>query len=263
MARKVTAAKRIPRGRTRSESDVLARIEAAIETTRIPYIRVEVADVDRRLRPTTSKLGGIPYVPDGAELPGSPEPLAFVAQINFADFSLEPFPSSGLIQFWVAGEEDDGYGLLRKKPETGFRCIYYANLDRAQRTDLPQRMAGGPVSESRIERGRRLTFHSDTCVVSPSDCRWEAFLDRNDISSDLLPEEVYNQYSAYGHRIGGYCAFLQTDSRTPSRPDVSLLQLDSDEHVVWGDAGIAHWFIRAADLRTCNFARVRYDWDCA
>ena len=38
--------------------------------------------------------------------------------------------------------------------------------------------------------------------------------------------------------------------------------LDSDEHVFWGDTGIAHWFIREPDLRARNFANVRYYWDC-
>lgn len=43
---------------------------------------------------------------------------------------------------------------------------------------------------------------------------------------------------------------------------LGLLQLDDEEICGWGDAGIAHWFIREADLRARNFANVRYYWVC-
>jgi uncharacterized protein YwqG len=42
--------------------------------------------------------------------------------------------------------------------------------------------------------------------------------------------------------------------------DLSLLQLDSDDHIFWGDTGLGHWFIRDADLRAQDFSRVEYDW---
>jgi len=68
---------------------------------------------------------------------------------------------------------------------------------------------------------------------------------------------VYDRYSSAGHRIGGYCEFTQSDPRTADDPKLSLLQLDSDQHVFWGDTGI-----RDADLRARDFSRVEYCWDC-
>jgi uncharacterized protein YwqG len=247
-----------------SEPEPLARIEttieATIEATRTPFVRVEVADEDEPLLPTASKLGGTPYVPEGVEPPDD-EPFAFIAQINFAELVLEPFPPGGLLQFWVA--DDDVYGLFRQVPQGGFRCLYYPELDRPQQRDLRLPSVPGPLSSDRALLGRRLTFHPDTCVVSPEDYRWASFLARHELADRPIPEEVYSRYDASGHRIGGYCAFAQADPRKPDDPKLSLLQLDSDEHVLWGDAGLAHWFIREADLRTRDFSRVEYYWDCS
>lgn len=242
-----------------SEQEVAARIDAAIETTRIPFARVEVAELDELLTPTMSKLGGTPYVPQGMDPPAG-ESFAFIAQINFADLVLEPFPRSGLVQFWVA--DDDLYGHLRADPKNGFRCIYHPELDRPQRTDLPARTATGPLSEARVALGRRLTFRNDTCVVAPGDYQWEPFLARNGIVAARVPEAIYARYAAQGHRVGGYCEFTQSDPRDLANPQLSLLQLDSDEHIFWGDTGIGHWFIREADLRALDFSRVEYYWDC-
>jgi uncharacterized protein YwqG len=242
-----------------SERELIDRIGAVIEATRVPFVRVEVAEVDEPLSPTMSKLGGVPYVPEGVEPPGG-EPFVFIAQLNFADLVLEPFPRSGLVQLWVV--DDDLYGSLRADPQSGFRCIYYPDLDRPQSTGLPQRTSAGPLSEERIALGRRLTFRNDTCVVSPGDYQWEPFLARHGIVADVVPQAVYSRYNADGHRMGGYCSFTQSDPRDPGDPQVSLLQLDSDEHIFWGDTGIGHWFIREVDLRAHDFSRVQYYWDC-
>jgi uncharacterized protein YwqG len=100
--------------------------------------------------------------------------------------------------------------------------------------------------------------------VAPEDYQWAPFLARHQIVLDELAPDVSERYGygADGHRIGGYCAFTQEDPRDPADPKLSLLQLDSDEHICWGDSGIAHWFIREADLRARDFSSVEYYWDC-
>jgi uncharacterized protein YwqG len=242
----------------RDEPAFLAQIEAAIETTRAPFARVDVAEVDAPLAPTASKLGGVPYLPDGVDPPGG-EPFAFLAQLNFADLALEPFPRHGLLQLWVA--DDELYGL-RAESGSGFRCIYYPTLERPQRADVPTLTATGPLDASRRLLGRGLRFSNDTGVVSPGDYHWEPFLARLGRSGQLLPPAVYTRYSSTGHRIGGYCDFTQSDPRQLDDPKLSLLQLDSDEHIFWGDTGLGHWFLREADLRAQDFSRVEYYWDC-
>lgn len=198
------------------------------EATRRPFVAIEFSAPAMPLAPTASRLGGIPYIPAG-ELP-PPADLVFIAQINFAELpAMDPLPRDGLLQLWV--HDDDLYGL-----EAGFRCVYRTDLTARPRTDLLRDAEPrGPLADV---DARAMTFSLET---------------------ELAPS---NGYDAAGHRLGGYCAFTQEDPRSPDDPMFSLLQLDSDAHIFWGDTGLGHWFIREADLRARDFSRVVYYWDC-
>jgi len=66
-----------------------------------------------------------------------------------------------------------------------------------------------------------------------------------------------------GHRVGGYPFFTQTDPRPAFADSIQLLQLDSDmPDVMWGDVGLAHWFISSEDLACRDFSNVTFAWDC-
>lgn len=43
-----------------------------------------------------------------------------------------------------------------------------------------------------------------------------------------------------------------------------LLQLDTDDSIdmMWGDAGVANFFIRKEDLLKLDFTKVYYTFDC-
>ena len=272
---------RFRRNKTADDGDNdMAKIAGAIEKTRVPYVRIEVADADIALPPTVSKLGGVPYVPVGSELPTT-EPyvpvgggttidrLAFVAQINFTDVALEPYPRSGLVQLWIAVDDilgmryPDGVDIVVRANGTrrgGFRVVYHADVDRPARSDLPPPIDAGPVHPSVLTNGRALQFHGDTELLGTEDHRWKPFLAQLGIAK--TPKGAYTTYTNAGHRLGGYCAFTQTDPRDPADPPLSLLQLDSDANVFWGDTGLAHWFIREHDLRAKDFSKVEYYWDC-
>ncbi len=201
---------------------------AAPERTRRPFIAITLSAPTGPLAPTASRVGGQPYIPAGE--PPPPADHVFLAQINFAELPpLDPLPRDGLLQLWL--RDDDLLGL-----EGGCRCIYRTTLDAPARTDLPRDAnPRGPLFDT---AERRMLFTLDT-ELAPSD-----------------------GYGAAGHKLGGYCAFTQDDPREPEDPWFSLLQLDSDAHVRWGDMGIAHWFIREPDLRARDFSRVWYHWDC-
>jgi len=67
-----------------------------------------------------------------------------------------------------------------------------------------------------------------------------------------------------GDRIGGYPYFTQYDPRYEDyrRHTALLLQIDSDEDIMWGDAGVANFFITPEALERCDFSKVLYNWDC-
>lgn len=82
------------------------------------------------------------------------------------------------------------------------------------------------------------------------------------------------------HQLGGYPYFTQNDPRDvrvpggePAYPDLDVLlfQLDSDmltkeqgggDLVLWGDCGVANFFINREALKRRDFSRVCYNWDC-
>ena len=65
-----------------------------------------------------SQLGGFLYWPTGHAYPmnGDDEPLYLLAQINFAELpALPPFPSHGLLQFFIA--DTPLYGMDNQLPQ--------------------------------------------------------------------------------------------------------------------------------------------------
>lgn len=89
--------------------------------------------------------------------------------------------------------------------------------------------------------------------------------DELDETPDWLP-------NAFGHKIGGYPGFSQWDPRDIPKEDhhdILLLQIDTDyvdydadRGIMWGDSGVANFFISRENLKQRNFQDVIYTWDC-
>ena len=70
----------------------------------------------------------------------------------------------------------------------------------------------------------------------------------------------------------GFPFFTQSDPReysdTLAKYDTLLLQIDSDEdddrsfEIIWGDCGVANFFINSEALLKKDFSKVIYNWDC-
>jgi len=83
-------------------------------------------------------------------------------------------------------------------------------------------------------------------------------------------EELMDRICCEGAHIGGYPYFTQLDPREDSadyqRYDTLLLQIDTEDvdedEIMWGDSGVANFFIAAEDLVKKDFSRVMYNWDC-
>ncbi|MBL0916883.1 MAG: DUF1963 domain-containing protein, partial [Sphingopyxis sp.] len=65
--------------------------------------------------------------------------------------------------------------------------------------------------------------------------------------------------------VGRPAGFTQSDWRAePAYQDVDrvLLNLWSDDHIMWGDSGQGQFMIRREDLLKRDFSKVFYQWDC-
>lgn len=90
----------------------------------------------------------------------------------------------------------------------------------------------------------------------------------------MLSEKSKNELYDLSNQNEGYwmlgsALFTQEDPRNYKEElqdyDVQLLQMDSDlknEGILWGDSGIANFFIKKEDLAKQDFSDVLYTWDC-
>ena len=235
-----------------------------------------------------SKIGGVPYFPSGAEIPvdSNGNPLRFLMQIKCSDIQrLDCFPKQGMIQFWICA--DDCWGMCDKK---GFRVIYYDAI--SDSTTTPQMSAfndmekeffplkgeygvaflptieDAPKNSAEYEETFCKYFNeiSGEAIKSPYDLEFKL-----NLPFDVLNEAIYTNNSAYGHKVGGFSDFCQYDPRETieqqKRYDFQLLQMCSDfgrdfTKIIWGDAGICHFFINIEKLKNCDFRDVLYYCDC-
>ena len=89
-------------------------------------------------------------------------------------------------------------------------------------------------------------------------------------SFDDILEEINDEISGCGNKIGGYPYFAQSDPREYDGLDVYdtlLLQIDSMDdyengYIMWGDCGVCNFFINKDKLKNLDFSDVLYNWDC-
>ena len=207
------------------------------------------------------------------------EALVLLAQINFAEMPSTPgYPTQGLLQFFIAAK-DDLYGasfddgdlaMLSLADQRRFRIVYWPDSSLPS-TALP--VVADAHTPHRADKPRRMRFIEDTEPLSTGDYRFdslfagnayaaaESFALTRGVDADALFDAVWERHSGAGHKVGGYPFFTQTDPRDGGEWEL-LLQLDSDEDMMWGDVGVGNFFILPADLARADFSRVAYNWDC-
>ncbi|MFK8053328.1 MAG: YwqG family protein [Woeseiaceae bacterium] len=224
-----------------------------------------------------SKIGGKPYWTDDLAYPASTkgEPLHFLAQVNFGEIDdrLEQFPDSGLLQFFIGA--DDLYGFNFEQPTAAnansrnYAVVFHEKPDVSRHipTETPV-----PNEEDLLPfRGESgIRFESMMSKASPVDYRFQTLLPDTQEVNDVAFNQLYEYaIQAPSHQMGGYAVFTQVDPRESN--DVTddwqlLFQIDSEKvggfDIMWGDVGIANFFIRTEDLEKRDFSRVWYNWDC-
>ena len=256
-------------------------------------IRIALSLADN-LALTDSKLGGIPYIPQGGALPTSVDgkPLFMLAQINCEQLPENTlYPKKGLLQFWIAATEAPLYGLDYEAPcSNDFKqVIYYPDFGEALPIDdfINDYTFDNENLPFNSKRQFALHFKKDTESISLEERaatqlffeKWnEAFsthITTIDEFFDEVPDDICEEINVYllkeptGHKIGGYPYFIEYDPREENDPHTFLLlQIDIDnvegEEICWGNlGGVANFFISPEDLAACQFDNVLYNWDCS
>ncbi len=269
-----------------SASDHLAEqiLACLTEHTALPVIVFELKKEQPEI--LDSKIGGAYYVPEGMDIPKNPDSgkeMFLLAQLNFSQFPhLEHFPENGLLQIFIAGD-DDVYGCdfeeLWKQEKW---CIRF--LEQLPEQVLEEQIVY-PVWDEEImmpfDEGTeyRLVGRETRQAISIFDYRADDWLQK--YCGEFLPEgckgiwdledavcdEVSDRLETFVCQIGGYPCFTQYDPRenvlgNTEIPHVLLFQLDTVEDIMWGDAGVANFFITEEALKKRDFSKVWYNWDC-
>lgn len=251
-----------------------------------------VLNEERQPTVTDSKIGGLPYWPDGKAYPcdSQGKPMLFIMQINCAEAGLNaPLPQQGMLQWFISTNPDCMYGCQGNYDEEGkgFVVIYHDAIgENADPQDVPTH-ASVDKSLTPVKREVAIDVETEDTAIGVSDGRfnslffeivkeitgvehtgkmWYEYLDND----DCLYFEQNLGMKRPRHQMLGYPVYSQDEARRDIKlHDTLLFQLDSQfstldrkEVVMWGDMGSGFIFINHEDLAKLDFSRCYYCWDC-
>ena len=251
-----------------------------IERTVKPYIAVKTHK--RKTSLWESKFAGHPYLPKTMEHPKDAEGnfMLLLAQLNFGELpTLELMPKQGILQFFISADDVMGIDFDDQKNQANFRILYHETIEKDESllvTDFSY-LKELDTDHFPVPYELGLTFAICHEPVSCADFRMDGLLGEDVDLSVLITQgdeekeliEVYEEtFAGDGHKIGGYPFFTQTDPRDEDDEyeeyEVLLFQMDSETetNIMWGDMGVANFFIKEKDLQNLDFSGVMYNWDC-
>lgn len=267
--------------------DAMMMINELVEKTKRPVCKVNLTK--EKCSIFDSKMGGIPYCPQNEVLPvdEAGKQLWLLAQINFKQMpNLPDFPTEGILQFFIALNDVLGLDFKNWTSAKNFRVIYYKYIDDTiNEEDIRKKIKDyGEKVYPPIPLGDeyKINFVKTEESMSICDNKYNKeflqiarkyFPDKNIKSffdlNDKIIDKAYNDKNLIGTgtKIGGYPFFTQDDPRYYGENkdyDILLFQSDSDLDldIMWGDCGVANFFIKLSDLKKLDFSKVGYNWDC-
>ncbi|AKA68098.1 YwqG family protein [Clostridium scatologenes] len=248
----------------------LEKYRDKIEKTIKPYVKIKLKE--QETKPWESKLGGNPYLEIGMEYPkaSNGECLRLLAQINFEEVpKIKSFPQKGILQFFIL--PDDVYGLNFDDPcmQDTFKVIYIPDVEKNEENLIKDFSFLGDLEEDwymPFSSEGKMNFSLEYMPIPWGEYRFNNVY--KDISlTDEEDDEYMENLNIDGCKIGGYATFTQDDPRDEEELnsfDTLLLQLDYEKEcdLMFGDAGIANFFINEEDLKKLDFSKVLYNWDC-
>lgn len=248
--------------------DFLAPFAAQLEEYKVESIKIKATPLAAdRVASADSKFRGLPLLPLTVPYPVDKggNPLLLLAQINLQELPSNAFlPTNGLLQFYVAAH--DWYDMEQS-------AVLYLRPEQMQapiREDYGF-LPANHYEESPIYCEHQLTFERAVEYGSAHDERFKARFNGMDSYdyAETLPkaeQKLFEQFlDGDGHKLGGYSSFTQGDPReikSNSVADVQLLQIDVDEEIMFGDSGVAHFFIAKQALNAGRFEEAYFYWDC-
>ena len=291
--------KKLTEEELRFNEDIKKVVLDILEKNKKPMIKISLSDDKPNL--FQSKFGGVPYLPKDMEVPKNKEnkQLTLLAQINIEELpknNIYPM-EEGMLQFWILN--DDVLGLdYDTHLRDGFKVVYYKEIDKNVTEEeilekynpykdedsyfpiegefsLSFKLTDGYFSDSNddlreIVNREMKKFHIENkekykeILKVYDDKEYLSYWDIWDILEE--DKEIGKKLFEAGHKIGGFPNFTQSDIREIGDYEILLLQIDSEgtekNEIMWGDCGIANFFIREKDLKELNFDKVIYNWDC-
>lgn len=191
------------------------------------------------------------------------------------------YPRDGILQFYISGmEKGSAYGMdleTDRRTEASlseqryFRVRYYP-VPLAPLASLAPVRIRDTRGETPHEttRPRRMRFTLQREEISALDSSFErlvgvepyGFVESASLRLGRSVESLSQALnSGAGHKIGGYPYFTQFDARAADSRLRLLLQLDSDDQMMWGDVGVGNFFIDPEALARSDFRVVMFTWD--
>lgn len=246
-----------------------------------------------------SKFGGYPYWKQGDAYPLDSEgkPMFLLAQINFAEIKEKDplLPQKGILQFFIADDIYSGANFGTEfddlAEQKNFRIVYHADIDntvteQSVKAQGIKAFSGYPDNYNfPLTTQEKITFtgFTDYTYFGTDECnRLVEKIFREKLGEEIESDKLYKRFSneeykyianafneCWCSKLLGYAEFTQSDYRVAEDGDDNcgyydtvLLQIDSDDEIMWGDCGIANFLINSEALKKLDFSNVSYYWDC-
>lgn len=240
---------------------------------------------------TDTFAGGAPYLSQEEGWPRHEDGTAwhFLVQIALAevpDLGLN-LPTEGYLQFFH--HADDLFGMSLDEPgdpSMNTRTLVRHVTDVQDQGDhIPDEFTSDDDHFTPLEMPLKRVYYTGALVQmepfentldaeeasrEPED---ESFIDRfmewlneggaaapeaeaEEDESPILSQEDYEFH------LGGYPAFTQQDFRQDLESDVLLLGSESGKNIMWGDMGVASFWLKPEDADAGDLSKAYIYWDC-
>lgn len=209
-------------------------------------------------------------------------------------------PQSGMLQFFINLNDVYGMNFDNETDSEGrlvqdnFRVVYHKKIDyevsleEIKALGMPD-SAQEDFEESPVWGEYGVDMELKETYIGMDDYQFEEYFQRAaeavgwkeaiqqkagyyNSFSEAGTDALFEELEPCGHWMLGYPYFTQFDPREEDdekkKYGVQLFQMDSDygdddDYIMWGDAGVANFFISEEDLANEDFRDILYSWDCA